>query len=74
MWYFVTHGDFGAVSTDDNKEGGYCIVNFTSDTYTTQWGVIIDQGNFTMGEQVSNSCYLLFMIQEYKWYSEPLYG
>ena len=32
----VAHGGFGAVSTDDNKEYGCYILQFTSDPYTLQ--------------------------------------
>ena len=32
MRYVVNNGDFGAVSTDYNKEYGYYIVKFNSDT------------------------------------------
>ena len=59
----VNHEYFGALSTDDPKEDGYYIVEFTSDPYTFQDNVIIDGRIITIGEQVANACYLSLLIQ-----------
>ena len=61
------------MSTDDPKEGGYCIVKFPSDTYTFQDNVIIDERIITIGEQLPNACYLSRLIQGWKWNTDPLY-
>ena len=60
MLYVVTHGYFVSLSTDDLKEDGCFIANFTSDTYSFQEDVIIYEIIITMGEQVANYCCLSF--------------
>ena len=50
--------NFEPVSANNYKEDGYYIVNFTSDPYTIQEGLIIGGRKNIMGEQSDIAFYL----------------
>ena len=72
--YVVSTEEFGVVSTDNPNKYSYYIIKFTYNLCTIRGGVSIYGRIIEMGYQVSNACYLSFLIQGYKWYAEILYG
>ena len=69
--YVVSTEEFGVVSTDNPNKYSYYIIKFTYNLCTIRGGVSIYGRIIEMGYQVSNACYLSFLIQGYKWYIDP---
>ena len=63
MWYDVIHGDLVAVINYYPKDDGYYFGNLNFDPYAIRQDFIIDGGITAMGEEVSNACYFIHLIQ-----------